>query len=186
MGLFGAKSVPRAATAQAECLAAQARLSADFFKSPSEAKAIVARDARAKFARHSKAPLTGDWRTVSSRLIDASDHIAWAVDETLNFSLEKSALLGSMGASLMHAAAALSRAVSGFKSKACEGRLGEVRSRALETEETHRKARAKALNDPNVVSGLKVRGVIKRLSEAAEALQRSADELAGMLAASGD
>ncbi len=185
MALWSSVHVPKTLRGKADALAVQARLSAGFFHHPSEAKAIVAREARRKFAKSAVSSLKGDWCSAARALTDSSDHLAWAVEETLNFEVPKIKLLSEMAVSLKHGALALGKALTVFgRPQRCEEALTDVRRWALQAERIHRDTLKKALNDPNVVSELKLKTVARRLSEAAEGLQRAADDIAALLALS--
>lgn len=186
MGLWFSSPVPRILQRQAEALAAQTQSAAEFFKAPSEAKAIVARDSRRRFQGNPRSSLKDDWKAISISLTGVSSELGWAVEEALNFGIPERAYLGAMAIALKYAAAAQAQALKVFgRPQRCQESLVLVRRKCLEVEGLYRKARSQSLEDPNVVSGLKIQGVTRRFSSAAEEFQRAADRLAGRLAMHG-
>lgn len=166
---------------------------ARFFKSPSDANAFAAAQAKKaaqdagrrgvdalKALKHAQRE---DWLVLSRLLRDCGEEAGWAVEETARFETPIDALLVRMASGLRDACADLGAALSCLSDRArCEGSIVTAKRRALEVERLHRQARSSAHEEPNVVLGLKEAGSARRLSQAAEAVQAAADRLSELLA----
>lgn len=176
-----------------DCLRAQAKAGLlvleeafRFFGHGEKERAFAAHQAH-KAARHAgekaKNELRGEWVGLSRAMGEAVDDAAKAVEETVRFEPRAAEEWHRMAGGLRNAwtdfCAALAVASAPER---CEELLSSVKKRAGEVEHLYRGERRAALEEPNVVAGLKTEAVNERLSDAAEGLQRAADLLAERLA----
>lgn len=182
---------PLLSHARAVLLLAQA--AARFFKSPTDANAFSAAEAKkaaqkggreaAADLKALKEPRREDWLVLLRLLGDCAAEAGWAVEECARFKLEPDARLARMAGGLRDACADLGAALSGLSDRPrCEDLVVAAKRRAGEVERLHRSARSAAHERANVVSGLKEAAAARRLSQAAEAVQRAADRLGELLA----
>lgn len=185
--------IPEPLLSHARAVVSLTEGAARFFKSPSDANAFAAAQAKKaaqsagrrgtnalKALRHAHRE---DWLVLLRLLSDCSEEAGWAVEETARFETPIDALLVRMGSGLRDACADLGAALSCLSDRArCEGLIVTAKRRALEVERLHRQARFNAHEEANVVLGLKEGAVARRLSQAAEAVQCAADRLSELLA----
>lgn len=191
--MFGTRGAPKPISAQAEALVSVTTSAARFFKTSAEVWALTAHEGlKARALRRSCAqalksledPSRGDWLTLSRVLAETSDEVCWAVEEADRFKVGADQYSVGLSGRLKEAAAEYLKAVRVFaKKERCAEHLAAAKRTSLEAEMLFRKARASALGDVNVVSGLKNGEVYRRLSQAAEGVQKAADLLAEILVA---
>lgn len=191
--MFGKRGAPEPILAQARALASVTSVAARFFKTSTEVWALTAHEGlKARGLRKSCAealrnlgdPSQGDWLSLSRVLAEASDEASWAAEEAERFGVVGDKYAARMAEKLKAASAEYVKALRVFsRSESCAEHLAAVKRTALEAEGIYRKGRASALGDVNVVSGLKNGEIYRRLSQAAEGVQKSADLLAEILAA---
>lgn len=191
--MFSKLGAPEKVVAQAEALVSVTTVAARFFKTSAEIWALTAHEAlKARALRKSCAaalkdladPSRSDWLSLSRILAETADEAAWAVEEADRFKVSGDRYIVGMAGRLKEAAAEYVKAIRAFaEEERCAGHLAASKKTALEAEELFRQARASALKDVNVVSGLKNGEVYRRLSQAAEGLQKSVDLLAEILVA---
>jgi hypothetical protein len=138
----------------------------------------------ARLSRKLHESLRGSFRRAAARLCDATDQAVWAAEETERFGFPADADVVRMSARLRDAAAALEQALLHFsRAEQSAELLIEAKKHASEAERLHRGQRKQAHEDPQFVDGLKREGIARRLSDAAEGLQRAVDAVGEALAA---
>lgn len=120
-------------------------------------------------------------------LLDALSVVSWEIskaeEEAKLFSVSADGGINKMSAGVSDASSSMKQALKYLGDRArCEPYLIEVKKKALEVERLHRRARADALEDVNVVSSIKRKEIYRHFSQAAEGLQKAADLMAGILA----
>jgi len=184
--------VPEALAEQAQAGVAVAALAARFFRRPTEANAFAVHQARLRARREALAAAAAlkagrdlrrrEWLALSRRLAQAAEEGAAGAAEGSRFGVAGVPDLPAMSAGLRDAGRDLVAALAALPdAPRCEARLIAAKRRAAEVERLRQRARAAALDGPNVVTELKLRTVLQRLSRAAEALQQAADGVAEML-----
>lgn len=191
--MLGKRGAPGPVLAQAEALASVAAVAERFFKTSTEVWALTAHEAnKARNLRKScaealkdfKDPSRGDWLSLSRILAETADEASWAVEESDRFKVGGDKYTARMAEKIKESAQECVKAMRVFSDKPlCAGHLAAVKKTALEAEGLYRQARSSSLGDVNVVSGLKNGEVYRRLSQAAEGLQKAADLMAEILVA---
>lgn len=188
--LLRRSAAPKELLEQAAKVEESARAIARYFEVPSDAAAAACAEASIAAGQSAKSARTAlkalergapreDWLAVSRSLADLSELAARAVAKAQALGFSPRAELTLPSRDLRAAAAALKEALRGGSSRAQS--LVEAKRRASSVDTAARKLERAALEEPNVVTGLKDREVLHWFVEAAQAAQEAAERLAEVL-----
>lgn len=183
--------VSGALLAQAQACVEVAAQTSIFFRSPTPDNASAAREAGLRARRAGVAAAQAlkaggglrrrDGLALSRRLAEAARETAAGAAEGDRFGVAW-ADLAAMAAGLRDAARDLGAALEALPDgPRCEQLVVSAKRRAAEAERRNRRLLAAALDSPSVVDELKVRTVLRRFAQAAEASQQAADCIAEFL-----